>query len=114
MFRKKALGKGLNYRGAPSSIVQLPCLSPGDNKRRRAKQPHRRGNGPTFHRLEPCMKHPRPTRRALLLSLGLLHGVAFASWQILPPGRDRFATVTVNRGDIESSVTALGTLQPRR
>jgi macrolide-specific efflux system membrane fusion protein len=33
---------------------------------------------------------------------------------MLPPGRDKFATVQVSRGDIESSVTALGTLQPRR
>ncbi|MGY2168151.1 efflux RND transporter periplasmic adaptor subunit [Pseudomonas gingeri] len=60
------------------------------------------------------MKRPRRTRRALLVSLCLIPVVAFAAWQILPPGRDRFATVTVNRGDIESSVTALGTLQPRR
>ncbi|NWE50631.1 efflux RND transporter periplasmic adaptor subunit [Pseudomonas gingeri] len=60
------------------------------------------------------MKRPRRTRRVLLVSLCLIPVVAFAAWQILPPGRDRFATVTVNRGDIESSVTALGTLQPRR
>jgi multidrug efflux pump subunit AcrA (membrane-fusion protein) len=32
----------------------------------------------------------------------------------MPPGRDQFATVQVTRADIESSVTALGTLQPRR
>lgn len=37
-----------------------------------------------------------------------------AAWQLLPPGRDSLPTVTVVRGDIESSVTALGTLQPRR
>ncbi|WP_273822565.1 efflux RND transporter periplasmic adaptor subunit [Pseudomonas asplenii] len=60
------------------------------------------------------MKRPRRTRRALLVSLCLIPVIAFATWQILPPGRDSFATVTVNRGDIESSVTALGTLQPRR
>lgn len=40
--------------------------------------------------------------------------VAFATWQGLAPGRDALATVTVARGDIENSVTALGTLQPRR
>jgi macrolide-specific efflux system membrane fusion protein len=44
----------------------------------------------------------------------LIPVIAYAAWQILPPGRDRFATVQVTRGDIESSVTALGTLQPRR
>ncbi len=60
------------------------------------------------------MKRPRRTRRALLVSLCLIPVVAFATWQILPPGRDSFPTVTVSRGDIESSVTALGTLQPRR
>jgi macrolide-specific efflux system membrane fusion protein len=40
--------------------------------------------------------------------------VAFATWQGLTPGRDALATVTVSRADIENSVTALGTLQPRR
>jgi len=40
--------------------------------------------------------------------------VAFATWQGLTPGRDALATVTVTRADIENSVTALGTLQPRR
>jgi macrolide-specific efflux system membrane fusion protein len=40
--------------------------------------------------------------------------VAFATWQGLAPGRDALATVTVTRSDIENSVTALGTLQPRR
>jgi macrolide-specific efflux system membrane fusion protein len=40
--------------------------------------------------------------------------VAFVAWQALAPGRDALATVTVTRGDIENSVTALGTLQPRR
>jgi macrolide-specific efflux system membrane fusion protein len=60
------------------------------------------------------MKRPRPARRALLVVLCLIPVVAYAAWQILPPGRDRFATVQVTRGDIESSVTALGTLQPRR
>ena len=60
------------------------------------------------------MKRPRRTRRALLVALCLIPVVAIAAWQILPPGRDQFATVQVSRGDIESSVTALGTLQPRR
>jgi len=60
------------------------------------------------------MKRPRTTRRALLVALCLIPVIAVAAWQILPPGRDQFATVQVSRGDIESSVTALGTLQPRR
>ncbi|WP_248796596.1 efflux RND transporter periplasmic adaptor subunit [Pseudomonas sp. MWU13-2105] len=60
------------------------------------------------------MNRPRRTRRALLVTLCLIPVVALAAWQILPPGRERFATVTVSRGDIESSVTALGTLHPRR
>lgn len=60
------------------------------------------------------MKRPRPARRALLAALCLIPVVAVATWQILPPGRDQYATVQVSRGDIESSVTALGTLQPRR
>ncbi|WP_311886365.1 MULTISPECIES: efflux RND transporter periplasmic adaptor subunit [unclassified Pseudomonas] len=60
------------------------------------------------------MKRPRPARRALLVVLCLIPVVAYAAWQIMPPGRDKFATVPVSRGDIESSVTALGTLQPRR
>jgi macrolide-specific efflux system membrane fusion protein len=40
--------------------------------------------------------------------------IAVATWQVLPPGRDNLTTVTVSLGTIESSVTALGTLQPRR
>jgi len=60
------------------------------------------------------MKRPRHTRRALLVALCLSPVIAVAAWQILPAGRDQFATVQVSRGDIESSVTALGTLQPRR
>ncbi|WP_421549528.1 efflux RND transporter periplasmic adaptor subunit [Pseudomonas sp. QD4] len=60
------------------------------------------------------MKRPRHTRRALLVALCLIPVIAVAAWQILPAGRDQFATVQVSRGDIESSVTALGTLQPRR
>lgn len=60
------------------------------------------------------MKRPRPARRALLIALCLIPVIAIAAWQVLPPGRDKFTTVQVSRGDIESSVTALGTLQPRR
>ena len=60
------------------------------------------------------MKRPRTTRRALLVALCLIPVIAVATWQIIPPGRDQFATVAVTRGDIENSVTALGTLQPRR
>ena len=60
------------------------------------------------------MKRPRPARRALLVVACLIPVIALAAWQVLPPGRDKLATVTVTRGDIESSVTALGTLQPRR
>ncbi len=60
------------------------------------------------------MKRPRPARRALLVVACLISIVAFATWQGLTPGRDALATVTVTRADIENSVTALGTLQPRR
>ncbi|MCD5970213.1 efflux RND transporter periplasmic adaptor subunit [Pseudomonas quasicaspiana] len=60
------------------------------------------------------MKHLQRTRRALLIALCLIPVVALAAWQVLPDGRDKLATVQVTRGDIESSVTALGTLQPRR
>ena len=60
------------------------------------------------------MKRPRPARRALLVIACLLPLIAVAAWQVLPPGRDTLTTVTVSRGNIENSVTALGTLQPRR
>ncbi|MCF5723237.1 efflux RND transporter periplasmic adaptor subunit [Pseudomonas syringae] len=60
------------------------------------------------------MKRPRPARRALLVIACLIPVLAVAAWQVLPPGRDGLTTVTVTRGTIESSVTALGTLQPRR
>ena len=60
------------------------------------------------------MKRPRPARRALLVVVCLIPIVAYATWQGLGPDRDALATVTVTRGDIENSVTALGTLQPRR
>ncbi|UQS14128.1 efflux RND transporter periplasmic adaptor subunit [Pseudomonas sp. HS6] len=60
------------------------------------------------------MKRPRPARRALFVALCLVPVIAVAAWQVLPPGRETLATVQVTRGDIENSVTALGTLQPRR
>lgn len=60
------------------------------------------------------MKRSLQTRRALLAALCLIPVVAVAAWQFIPPGRDGLVTVQVSRTDIESSVTALGTLQPRR
>ncbi len=60
------------------------------------------------------MKRPRPARRALLVVACLIPVLAVAAWQVLPPGRDTLTTVAVTRGTIENSVTALGTLQPRR
>ncbi|MCK9800748.1 efflux RND transporter periplasmic adaptor subunit [Pseudomonas sp. MAFF 302030] len=60
------------------------------------------------------MKRPRFARRALLAALCLIPVFALTAWQFIPAGRDSLTTVTVTRGDIESSVTAIGTLQPRR
>ncbi|WP_448125245.1 efflux RND transporter periplasmic adaptor subunit [Pseudomonas veronii] len=60
------------------------------------------------------MKRPRPARHALLVVACLIPVIGIAAWQLQPPGRDSLATVTVTRGNIENSVTALGTLQPRR
>ncbi|NWC55460.1 efflux RND transporter periplasmic adaptor subunit [Pseudomonas veronii] len=60
------------------------------------------------------MKRPRPARHALLVVACLIPVIGIAAWQLQPPGRDNLATVTVTRGNIENSVTALGTLQPRR
>ncbi|MBI6631268.1 efflux RND transporter periplasmic adaptor subunit [Pseudomonas paralactis] len=60
------------------------------------------------------MKRPRPARLALLAVACLIPIVALAAWQLLPSARDSLPTVTVVRGNIENSVTALGTLQPRR
>ena len=60
------------------------------------------------------MKRPRQTRRILLFSLCLLLAAAFVAWPYMNPGREAYATVPVTRGDIESSVTALGTLRPSK
>ena len=60
------------------------------------------------------MKRPRHTRRALLIIPCLLLAATLAAWPLLTPGRVAYVTVPVTRGDIESSVTALGTLQPRQ
>lgn len=60
------------------------------------------------------MKRPRQTRRALLIFLFLLLVASLVAWLFLTPGREAYDTVPVTRGDIENSVTALGTLQPRQ
>lgn len=60
------------------------------------------------------MKRPRQTRRALFITLCLLFIVGVLAWPFLKTGREAYDTVIVTRGDIESSVTALGTLQPRQ
>ncbi|MGP5355643.1 efflux RND transporter periplasmic adaptor subunit [Pseudomonas helleri] len=60
------------------------------------------------------MKRPRQTRRALFVALFLMLVAALAAWSFLTTGRDAYDTMPITRGDIESSVTALGTLQPRQ
>lgn len=60
------------------------------------------------------MKRPRQTRRALFVALFLMLVAALAACSFLTTGRDAYDTVPITRGDIESSVTALGTLQPRQ
>ncbi|MBP1125185.1 MULTISPECIES: efflux RND transporter periplasmic adaptor subunit [Pseudomonas] len=60
------------------------------------------------------MKRPRLARRALPAVACLIALIALITWYTLPPSRDALTTVTVTRGNIENSVTALGTLQPRR
>ncbi|MCD5983770.1 MULTISPECIES: efflux RND transporter periplasmic adaptor subunit [Pseudomonas] len=59
------------------------------------------------------MKRSRPPRRTVLAALCLFPVIAVCAWQILPDDHGKTHTVTVTRGSIESSVTALGTLQPR-
>ncbi|WP_409321157.1 efflux RND transporter periplasmic adaptor subunit [Pseudomonas monteilii] len=56
----------------------------------------------------------RLNRRALTLALCLIPVAAFATWQLLPAAAEQRPFVSVSRGNIESSVTALGTLQPRQ
>ncbi|CAI3807368.1 Macrolide export protein MacA [Pseudomonas sp. MM221] len=53
-------------------------------------------------------------RRVVLAGLGLLGAGCLLAWKALPYGAQPLSTVAVTRADIESSVTALGTLQPRR
>ncbi|WP_438281214.1 efflux RND transporter periplasmic adaptor subunit [Pseudomonas alabamensis] len=60
------------------------------------------------------MSRPLHTRQLLIVTLGLLVIGALTAWKFLPDPNASLATVAVSRGDIESSVTALGTLQPRR
>ncbi|AVD82440.1 efflux RND transporter periplasmic adaptor subunit [Pseudomonas sp. SWI6] len=57
---------------------------------------------------------PNTRRRILLGGLGLLGLGSLLAWKTLPFDNQPASTVTVTRADIESSVTALGTLQPRR
>jgi len=65
--------------------------------------------------LEVCMRPLPNTRpRALLFGLGLLAVGCLLAWTIPPYAAPTPSTVAVTRADIESSVTALGTLQPRR
>lgn len=60
------------------------------------------------------MRRSSTTRRLLFCGIGLLSVGALLAWKTLDSGADPHSTVTVTRGEIESSVTALGTLQPRR
>lgn len=61
------------------------------------------------------MSRKTNTRRRILLGgLGLIGLGSLLAWTALPYGSQPVSTVTVTRADIESSVTALGTLQPRR
>lgn len=60
-------------------------------------------------RRAPAIRH-----RLLLGGLALLSLGSLLAWRTLPLGAVPTNTVSVTRADIESSVTALGTLQPRR
>nr|WP_314477637.1 efflux RND transporter periplasmic adaptor subunit [uncultured Pseudomonas sp.] len=57
---------------------------------------------------------PATRHRLLLGSIVLLSLGGLLAWSALPTGGVPANTITVTRADIESSVTALGTLQPRR
>lgn len=57
---------------------------------------------------------PLPLRRPLLLIPLVASLLALAAWTTLPASTPPFDTATVQRGSIESSVNALGILQPRR
>ncbi|QVM89803.1 efflux RND transporter periplasmic adaptor subunit [Pseudomonas entomophila] len=54
------------------------------------------------------------TRRLAYATLGLLGLGSLLAWKALPFGGATVSTVPVTRADIESSITALGTLQPMR
>ncbi len=60
------------------------------------------------------MTYLRLTRRAATVMLCLIPLAAAAAWQWLPGNAEQRPFVRVTRGTIESSVTALGTLQPRQ
>ncbi|MEF9898405.1 MAG: efflux RND transporter periplasmic adaptor subunit [Pseudomonas sp.] len=60
------------------------------------------------------MRRPSKKRRLVLCGLGLLSLSALLAWKTFSSSADPLSTVSVTRNDIESSVTALGTLQPRR
>lgn len=61
------------------------------------------------------MRRALTTRHRLVISaLALVTLGSLLAWRALPLGAVPTNTVTVTRADIESSVTALGTLQPRR
>lgn len=60
------------------------------------------------------MTYLRLTRRAATLVLCLIPVAAVAAWQLLPNEAEQRPFVRVARGNIESSVTALATLQPRQ
>lgn len=60
------------------------------------------------------MSAPRLSRRLILAPLLLVPLIALAAWKALPDGIHEGETVRVAVTSIESSVSALGTLQPRR
>ncbi len=60
------------------------------------------------------MTSPRLTRRVVSALVCLIGVVALAAWRLIPEDSGQRPFVSVVRGNIESSVTALGTLQPRQ